>query len=266
MTVAGTHIINAGLTLNSSAAINVAGPSDSLTVNGRIADGGTGKGLTLSGCGMLVLANTNNAYSGGTTLNGGILRFAALGSLGSGNITFGGGTLQYPPGGGISSIDVSSQFAAVPTGQQAIIDTNGNTVTFQTPISGAGGLGKVGNGMLVLTGNHLYTGPTTVSGGTLQLGNGVVDGTIQDSSNVTNNSVLRFNTVGAQTYGGAISGSGSVVKTGAGTQTLTGLNTYSGVTIITAGTLKLGAVPTPTTVGLNAWFDASSLAMPMDRA
>ena len=71
VTVAGTHIINAGLTLNSDAAINVAGTSDSLTVNGRITDSGAGKGLTLSGSGLLVLANTNNAYSGGTTLNSG---------------------------------------------------------------------------------------------------------------------------------------------------------------------------------------------------
>ena len=122
-------------------------------------------------------------------------------------------------------------------------------------------MGKFGVGTLMLASSNSFTGPTTISGGTLQLGNGAVNGTIQDSSNITNNSVLRFNTLGTQTYGGAISGSGSVVKTGAGTQTLSGLNTFSGPTIITAGTLKLGAVPAPTTVGLNAWFDASSLSL-----
>ena len=46
-----------------------------------------------------------------------------------------------------------------------------DSVTFATPISGTGGLVKAGGGRLTLSGNNFYTGGTTVSGGTLQLGN-----------------------------------------------------------------------------------------------
>ena len=120
VSVAGTHIINAGVTLKSDAAINVAGPGDSLTVNGRITDSGASNGITLSGGGLLVLANTNNAYGSGTTLNGGRLRFAALGCFWAvATSPFVAARSNTLPGAVSSPIDVSNRFNAVPAGQQA---------------------------------------------------------------------------------------------------------------------------------------------------
>ena len=57
------------------------------------------------------------------------------------------------------------------------IDTQGYTVTIsQALLHGTGtpdgGLTKLGSGLLTLTGADTYTGPTTVSAGTLQLNGG----------------------------------------------------------------------------------------------
>lgn len=43
-------------------------------------------------------------------------------------------------------------------------------LTLTQAISGAGGIIKSGNGLMILNGNHNYTGPTIINGGTLQIG------------------------------------------------------------------------------------------------
>ncbi len=107
---------------------------------------------------------------------------------------------------------------------------------------GSGGLTKIQGGTWILTAANTYSGPTTISAGTLQLGNGLTgnDGTISNSPSIANNGTLAFNRFGSNAYSGPISGSGIVTKAGAGTQTLSGANSYTGTTTITGGTLKLG--------------------------
>ena len=90
----------------------------------------------------------------------------------------------------------------------------------------------------VLTGANTYTGATTISAGTLPLGNGGTTGSV--AGNIVDNSALVFNRSDALTYAGLISGAGAVTKIGAGTLSLTGDNTYTGATTISAGTLRLG--------------------------
>ncbi len=103
-------------------------------------------------------------------------------------------------------------------------------------------LTKTTAGTVTLTGANSYTGATTISTGTLQLGNGTTgnDGTITSAS-VVNNANLTYNRFATSglTYGGVISGSGTVTKTGVGTQTLSGVNTYTGSTYINEGTLSV---------------------------
>ena len=91
---------------------------------------------------------------------------------------------------------------------------------------------------MTLTANNTYTGDTTISAGTLQIGNGGTSGSVV--GNIVNNAALIFNRTNNITYGNVISGSGSVAQLGAGTLTLTGNNTYAGDTTISAGTLQLG--------------------------
>ncbi|WP_371365448.1 autotransporter domain-containing protein [Pseudomonas sp. QL9] len=114
----------------------------------------------------------------------------------------------------------------------------GYVATIAADMIGAGGIDKTDLGTLVLAGNNTYSGGTTVSAGTLQLGNGGSSGSIQ--GNVTNNATLAFNRSDAYSFAGAISGTGALLQQGAGTTILTGTNTYSGGTTVSAGTLQLG--------------------------
>ncbi len=96
-----------------------------------------------------------------------------------------------------------------------------------------------GNGITVLTGVNTYAGATTISSGTLQLGDGTNghDGSIAATSGVTDNAVLVYNLNGVQTVSYAISGSGSLTKTGPGTLSLNGGTSYTGGTSVNAGKL-----------------------------
>jgi autotransporter-associated beta strand protein len=116
-----------------------------------------------------------------------------------------------------------------------------NGITGSTAIST--GINKTGAGLLLLTAASTYTGTTTITAGTLQLGDGTSpnDGTITSSTSVVNNGALIYNRFGSLSYGGVISGTGTVAVSGTGSQTLTGANTYNGATTVSAGaTLQLG--------------------------
>lgn len=107
--------------------------------------------------------------------------------------------------------------------------TNGTTPTVN--------LAKAGAGTLILYGNSTYTGTTTVSAGTLQIGNGGSTGSLA-TSGVVNNGTLVFNRSDAGlSLGAAISGTGAVIQSGSGRTTLTGTSSYTGVTTVNNGTL-----------------------------
>ncbi|PSJ56456.1 hypothetical protein C7I85_24570 [Mesorhizobium soli] len=100
-------------------------------------------------------------------------------------------------------------------------------------------LTKAGAGTLILSANNTYTGGTTISSGTLQLGDGGTTGSIL--GNVTNDGTLAFNRSDDVVFGGVISGRGSVEQNGAGTATLTINNSYTGLTTVNAGTLAIAS-------------------------
>ncbi|AYB87438.1 fibronectin-binding autotransporter adhesin ShdA [Salmonella enterica] len=161
---------------------------------------------TLSGTGSLVKIGTgeltlngDNDYSGGTTIDDGVLIADNADSLGTGAVA-NNGVLQVGEG------------------------------ELENTLSGAGSLVKTGTGELTLSGDNSYSGGTTISGGTLtadhadSLGSGDID----------NSGVLQ---VGEGELKNTLSGSGSLVKTGTGELTLSGDNSYSGATTISDGTL-----------------------------
>jgi autotransporter-associated beta strand protein len=108
----------------------------------------------------------------------------------------------------------------MPSGVAPIIVDGGLTATIAAPITGSGGVDKKGLGTLILTGDDTYTGGTTISFGTLQIGNGGTIGSIV--GDVTNNGALVFNRADTVTFGGAISGDGELAQLGPGTLVLTG--------------------------------------------
>jgi fibronectin-binding autotransporter adhesin len=205
---------------------------------------GSGGTLTKTGSGTVVLSGANG-YSGTTTLAGGVLSLGVAESAGTsgplgtntaaGAIVLSGGTLHYTAS---NQFDYSSRFSTA-AGQQYAADTNGQAVTWATALGSSGGsLTKSGSGTLTLTNANTYDGGTTITGGTLAIGNGSTTGSI--AGDITNNAALAFNRSDSFTFGGTISGSGAVTKAGAGTLTLTNASTHTGTTTVTAGTLALG--------------------------
>ena len=204
-TFVGSNPLNTGRSGVASAyspTVTVSGST--LTVGGIVSGA---YALTKSGSGVLALA-ASDTYSGGTTLSGGVLSFVN-GGLGSGNIVFNGGALQWAHG---NSQDISPRVASVAAGQTAFFDTNGNSVSLGSPISGAGGLGKLGSGVMTLTAANTYAGSTTIGGGTLQVGNGGTVGSLGGGA-ILDNAALVYNlsTSGTANIGAAgITGAGSV--------------------------------------------------------
>ncbi|WP_424239031.1 autotransporter-associated beta strand repeat-containing protein [Achromobacter sp.] len=182
--------------------------SDTMTLAGRISGSGA---VNQIGTGTTVLTGNNN-YTGGTAIAAGTLQLGDGGASGAivGNVA-NNGTLAF---------------------------NRSDVQTFPGLISGSGTVNQIGAGTTILTADNTYTGGTTISAGTLQLGNGGTSGAIL--GDVANNGALTFNRSDIQTFPGLISGSGVVNQTGAGTTILTADNTYTGGTTISAGTLQLG--------------------------
>ncbi len=172
----------------------------------------TGTPVTISGGGTLDLNNTSQTIGSLTSSDS-----TTAVSLGFGILTTG-------------SDNTDSTFAGVITGASSAPPT---------------ALVKTGTGRFTLTGSNTYTGPTTISTGTLQLGSGGTTGSIDQTSGVTNNGNLAFNRSDNISFAPGISGSGSVAQLGSGAVILTGTNTYTGGTTVTSGTLDF-ATPAAT--------------------
>ncbi len=222
--------------------------------------------LTKIGSGTLTLTGTNT-YAGATTLSGGTVNLGAAetpgtcGPLGNspaanpGSIILNGGYLQYST---VNQNDYSGRFSTA-NNQAYNVDTNGQNVTWATALTSSGGsLNMVGSGTLTLTGANTYSGVTTISGGSLQIaGAGLLGGGNYNAA-IVDNGALVVNTLGNQTFGGAISGSGSLTQGGPGILALFASSTYSGSTTVSGGTLQLGvngALPASTTLTLNGTLD-----------
>jgi autotransporter-associated beta strand protein len=116
---------------------------------------------------------------------------------------------------------------------------------------------------LILSGTNTYTGATTISAGTLQIGAAGTTGRLSTSSAITNNGALVFNRSNAVTQGtdfaSVIAGTGSVTQSGAGKLTLSGANTYTGATSVSAGTIAVNGslANTSTTVSSGGTLQGS---------
>lgn len=125
--------------------------------------------------------------------------------------------------------------------------TTGATEITATAVTGANSVRKTGGGTQILTGRNTYNQGTTISAGTLQLGNGGTTGSL--TGGIINNGALVTDRSDALTLTGAVSGSGSLTKLGAGMLTLTGAYTNTGNITISAGTLQLAGVQSNTILG-----------------
>ncbi len=256
------------------------GSASGSTVFGGIVSGSGG--LTVVG-GTLTLTEANT-FDGPITVNGGTLKFGAADALPAlaPVVTASGGSLLLN-GYSFRTSSLTGGGGSVNLGTGTLTVANDSAITYSGSVIGNGGLTKDGSAMLTLSGSNTYSGPTTVSAGTLRLGAGnrfsdysdftVVAGATLDlagysdtvgslagSGSVTlGGGSLTAGYSGASTiFDGVVSGGGGFTKVGSGTLNLSGANTYTGTTTISAGTLAvtnnnaLGTTGTGTTIANGA--------------
>ncbi len=179
-----------------------------------------------------------------------------------------GGTLHLNGGAAAAALTDSagshaiSAPVALDTSASVFVTNPRDTLTISAPITGTGGLTISGPGTVLLTANNSYIGGTTISAGTLALGNGATTGGI--AGNVTNNGTLIFSLAGNQFLAGSMTGSGSVVANGSGAIVLQGNVSIGQITvdqgqIVAAGSMVASNVSTSpgtnfTNSGSTAYF------------
>jgi len=188
--------------------------SDINSFGGIISGAGS---VTQAGTGTLLLTG-NNTYSGGTTVSDGILQ------IGDGGTT-----------GWITGNIINNKYVRFDRDDDVIFSGN---------ITGTGSLLKDGAGALILTGNvtedstNTTAEPTTITTGTLQIGNGGTTGSI--TGDITNNASLVFDRSDTVTFDGKVNGNGSMTQAGTGTLILTNSNYVPNGITISRGTLQVG--------------------------
>jgi autotransporter-associated beta strand protein len=193
---AGSANITAAMSVNSSSSLDITNQNGSGTTNRFFISGViTGNGaISINGASsaQVVLSNVGNTFTGGVTLNSGILVAASASGtmLGSGTLTINGGSLNSGASavgawtsnnamvwnadfstGGAFSLNMGTG-AVTMNGSRVVTSTNTGLFTVGGVISdGNNGygltFGGVTGGRLALGGANTYTGPTTVNAGTL---------------------------------------------------------------------------------------------------
>ena len=257
----GTLTVDNGSRLVSSNGLNLDNAQLNVAAGGQFALGHTavsvgsltGSGDILQGWDSSVRTLTIGADDQNTTFSGvihgnntsstlgnletGVL---ALTKIGTGNLTLSGAN-TYSGGTTVSTGALTGNTTSLQgniTNNASLVFDQASTSSYAGIIDGTGSLTKSGNGTLSFTNNNTFTGATTISAGTLQLGDGGTAGSITSSS-IVNNSSLVFNRSNELELTGVISGTGDVTQNGSGTTTLTSTNTYTGGTTVSTGTLVL---------------------------
>ena len=265
------YLTTNGATFNVGAAITV---SQSLE-NASALNLGT---LTKNGAGTLTLAGTNS-YSGGTTINAGILTLGAqAAAVNPGAVTVAGGGYNLGALTTVTNGAITMSSGAISNGTVVGASYTFSGGTASAILAGTGALTN-NSGTTTLSGANTFSGGVTLNSGTLSLGNNAAVGTgtltinggalnVTAARTTSNNNPQNWNgdfefvggntlnlgtgavtlggdrsvtvTASTLTVGGAIGGGAfGLTKAGAGILTLTGSNTYSGGTTISAGTLAI---------------------------
>ncbi|PWU14556.1 MAG: hypothetical protein C5B50_17040 [Verrucomicrobia bacterium] len=228
----GATINNGGvlvLAKSSGSSVHALGATTTVNSGGTLRLGGTGGDQIFSGVNVTV--NSGGVFDANGVSEG----MTSLTLNGSGS----GGTGALINNSGTASTITETAANGFPLGSATSVGGSG-TLTMAGVISGAQALTKVGTGTVILTSTETYSGGTTISGGTLQIGNGGSGGSL--TGDVVDNGNLSFNRTGSS-YGGNISGNGTVTQAGttSATLTLSGNNSYSGITFINAGAIAVGS-------------------------
>jgi autotransporter-associated beta strand protein len=262
-TFKGTNTLDLGtgaVTLNANRTVTTT--ASTLTVGGAIGDGGNGFGLTKAGPGTLVL-NGDSTYTGPTVVAGGTLKAGVASVAGAGG-AFGkdsAGTLANTAGVTLDITGYDTRIGSLAGGGalggdvilgSATLTTGGDnsSTTYAGVISGAGAVVKTGAGTWTLDGINTYTGGTTILEGSIVTG---ANGTIGTGPlTITGGSLVlgdgaSFDTTDSITFDPALA-AGSINLDFTGSKKLTSLS--DGAKYAVAGTY--------TAAQLNAYFGTSA--------
>ncbi len=147
---------------------------------------------------------------------------------------------------------------------QIITVNNASGLLISGVVGGSNGLFKAGTGTLVLTAAETYTGSTVVSGGTLQIGDGLTMGTsIASSSSVfvsdVGSSILAINLASGETFGNSVVNNGQIRWIQQGTNTQASTSVFSGV-----GSMSITAPGTTILLGSNTFSGGTTINTPGD--
>lgn len=266
----GTGLGNAGAIINSGGSQNNA--LRFVTLSGNTTFGGINRWdiranptgslvgnnftLTKTGINTIYLVDLGNTGLGAISVNEGLFGVQGTSTLGTSastlsiaaNATFGifaTGTNTLAKIVTMSSARISNGSgsntligATSLSGTNAFDISSGTTLVMGGNISGSGSLEKITTGTLILTGTNLYTGPTTISAGPLQVGNGGPGGTLGTGA-ITNKATLIFKRTNDFSVPNFITGIGSLNQNGSGAVILSGNNSYTGHTIISSGVVAV---------------------------
>ena len=166
---AGTaNAISAKVSLNDNTTVTVSS-GQSLNIAGVVSSTSSTKTLVVNGAGTTMLANANTygpaAGTPGTTLSGGgILNLANSTALSTGDLSVtGNSTIQA----GATGLSVGNNII-IGSSLTATVDNNAHGISLGGTISGSGGvLAVINAGTTALNGANLYTGGTIVSGNSI---------------------------------------------------------------------------------------------------
>lgn len=296
---------------NSSRDVTINGPFKlaAMTTLAGTGNGRVGFPAVVSGVGGFVMNSSGtlrldglvpNTYSGGTVMNRGTLHLGALvaglspvcfNPAGTGPVTLNSGaTIEFDRVSAANLLVANGGTLFTPNGWGAswtgpmTLNSNLNCDTENQlvctgSISGVGGLTKVGNGPLILSGSNSYSGPTFVKAGILQasaagLGTGALD--IASGAKVALNftgtrtiAALSFNAgtaVVPGTYGSSLSpavNKNDTYFSGTGTITIAVPAFFSVLPVVNGLVLRMDAsqiTSTPNGTQVNTWNDGSGLS------
>jgi fibronectin-binding autotransporter adhesin len=208
--------------------LNLASSSPAVLENlggtGIISAGNTAGGLVYSGGSTLILDGTNS-YTGGTTINSGVLQVGQASSV----------ALTQPLGA----------TGSIVTNNAVLNFASNSTMTISNNIGGGGTVNQNGTGVTTLSGTNGYSGNTTINAGTLAITGSLTASNVNISGGTLSGN---GNISGTVTLNSGALTSGAVPASNSGTLNIGGLTVNGGTLAFDLGsstnnTINVSAAP-----------------------